>query len=218
MLERGHLWHAEEPTNPATGEPEDTDVGYPGPEHHVAERSLPMRIAMAPLAVLSVIAGIVFLPGVTKWLEQFLHPSFEESRFIEEHPSVSAEWIGIVAGGGLSVIGIAIAWSLFVRRPGVTLELRERLGALHDFFLNTWYFDELYEVVFVRPSAAFGRFGRGVVESALVQGVFVGGASGVVRGGTAFARAIQTGALRAYALLLMIGLGGLALYFLIVSS
>jgi NADH-quinone oxidoreductase subunit L len=217
-LERGHLWHADEPTNPATGEKEDTDVGYPGPEHHVAEQSLPMRIAMAPLALLSVIAGIVFLPGVTKWLEHFLHPSFEESRFIEDHPSVGAEWIGIIAGGTLSVVGIAVAWSMFVRRPGVTLELRERARPLHDFFFNKWYFDELYEIVFVRPSAAFGRFGRGVVESALVQGLFVGGASGVVRGGTAFARAIQTGALRAYALLLMIGLGGLALYFLIVSS
>jgi NADH-quinone oxidoreductase subunit L len=217
-LERGHLWHPDEPTNPATGEPEDTDVGYPGPEHHVAEQSLPMRMAMAPLAMLSVIAGIVLLPGVTKWLEHFLHPSFEESRFAEEHPSVGAEWIGIVVGGGLSVVGIAIAWSMFVRRPGVTMELRERLQALHTFFFNKWYFDELYDVVFVRPSRAFGRFGRGVVESALVQGLLVGGASGVVRGGTAFARAIQTGALRAYALLLMIGLGGLALYFLIVSS
>jgi NADH-quinone oxidoreductase subunit L len=92
------------------------------------------------------------------------------------------------------------------------------MAPLHQLFFNKWYFDELYDVLFVRPSAAFGRFGRGVVESALVQGVFVGGASGVVRGGTAFARAIQTGALRAYALLLMIGLGGMALYFLIVSS
>ena len=36
-LERGHLHHAE-PVNPMTGEPEDTDVGYPGPEHHIAER------------------------------------------------------------------------------------------------------------------------------------------------------------------------------------
>ena len=43
---RGHLAHAE-PANPATGEPEDTDVGFPGPEHHIAERATPMKIAMA---------------------------------------------------------------------------------------------------------------------------------------------------------------------------
>jgi NADH-quinone oxidoreductase subunit L len=177
-----------------------------------------MRFAMAPLAVLSVIGGIVFVPGVTTWLEKWLHPSFEDSKFIEQHPSVSAEWIGIVAGAGLSVAGIAVAYSLYLRRRGYTLDLRDRMRGVHDFLARKWYFDELYDALFVRPAAAFGRFGRGVVESALVQGLLVGGASGIVRGGTAFARAIQTGALRAYALMLMIGLGGLALYFLIVSS
>ena len=131
---------------------------------------------------------------------------------------MSAEWIGIVVGGALSVAGIAIAYSLYMRRRGATLGLRDRMRRVHDFLAHKWYFDELYDAVFVRPAAAFGRFGRGVVESALVQGLLVGGASGIVRSGTAFARAIQTGALRAYALLLMMGLGGLALYFLIVAS
>ena len=44
-LEEGHLAH-HEPVNPMTGEPEDTDVGFPGPEHHVAERAWPMKAAM----------------------------------------------------------------------------------------------------------------------------------------------------------------------------
>ena len=35
-----------EPFNPANGEDEDTDVGFPGPEHHIAERALPMKVAM----------------------------------------------------------------------------------------------------------------------------------------------------------------------------
>ena len=44
-LEHGHLFHAEVPTNPQTGEVEDTDVGFPGPDHHIAERDWPMRVA-----------------------------------------------------------------------------------------------------------------------------------------------------------------------------
>ena len=44
-LEQGHLAHAE-PENPLTGEKEDTDVGFPGAEHHIAERDWPMRLAM----------------------------------------------------------------------------------------------------------------------------------------------------------------------------
>ena len=51
-----------------------------------------------------------------------------------------------------------------------------------------------------------------------MQGFIVGGATGVVRAGTSFARAIQTGYLRAYALLLLLGVAVLALYFLIASS
>jgi NADH-quinone oxidoreductase subunit L len=89
---------------------------------------------------------------------------------------------------------------------------------VHDFLLHKWYFDELYDALFVRPTLAFGRFGQTVVESAFVQGVVIGGATSVVRAGTEFARAIQNGYLRAYALVLVIGLSGLGLYFLLQAS
>ena len=62
-----------------TGEIEDTDVGFPGPEHHIAERELPMKIAMGALAVLATIGGVVQIPGVTDWLHNFLEPTFADS-------------------------------------------------------------------------------------------------------------------------------------------
>ena len=61
-LEEGHLHHAEAPFNPANGEVEDTDVGFPGPEHHIAERALPMKVAMGVLAVLATVGGVVQVP------------------------------------------------------------------------------------------------------------------------------------------------------------
>ncbi|MFN2616972.1 MAG: NADH-quinone oxidoreductase subunit L [Thermoleophilaceae bacterium] len=216
-LEAGQLAH-HEPENPASGEPEDTDVGFPGPEHHVAERAWPMRAAMAPLALLSVVGGIVAIPYASDWLETFLEPTFADSRFADTAPTNGSELIGLVAGGLVSIVGIALAYLVYMRRRSLRLELRERLDALHTFLVNKWYFDELYAAVFVRPGAAAGRLGRNVIETDFVQGTVVGGATGVVRAGTAFARAIQTGYLRAYALLLLMGLAGLALYFLIVSS
>ena len=216
-LEQGHLAH-HEPQNPASGELEDTDVGFPGPEHHIAERSWPMRAAMAPLALLSVIGGAVAIPYVSDALERFLAPTFADSRFADTAPTNGAELIGLVAGGLVSVAGIALAWLVYMRRRSLRLELRERLDALHTFLVNKWYFDELYDAAFVRPFKAAARFGRGVVETELVQGAIVGSATSVVRAGTAAAQKIQTGYLRAYALLLLVGLGGLALYFLIVSS
>jgi NADH-quinone oxidoreductase subunit L len=216
-LEGGHPAHGE-PMNPLTGEAEDTDVGFPGPEHAFAERSWPMKVAMAPLALLAIVAGVLGIPGVTDTLEHFLEPTFESSAYAEDHPSESAEWVGLAAGGIISIAGIFVAYTFYMRRRGVTLELRDRFRRVHDFLEHKWYFDELYDAVFVRPAATMGAFGRRVVETDFVQGFIVGGATGIVRAGTLFARAIQTGFLRAYALLLLFGAAALLLYFLIASS
>ena len=216
-LEQGHLAHGE-PQNPMTGEVEDTDVGFPGPEHVVAERSWPMKFAMAPLAVLALVAGVVGIPGVTDTLEHFLEPTFESSTYAEDHPSTSSEWVGLAAGAIISIAGIFVAFTFYVRRRGITLDLRDRYRRVHDFLWHKWYFDELYDAVFVRPAATAGSFGRRVIETDVVQGFIVGGATGVVRAGTSFARAIQTGFLRAYALLLFFGAAALLLYFLLSSS
>jgi len=216
-LEQGHLAH-HPPANPATGEAEDTDVGFPAEEHHIAEREWPMRAAMGPLAVLALLAGFAQVPGVTDAIEKFLEPSFADSRFHDTAPSDSSEWVGLVIGGLISIGGITAAYFAYVRRRGVTLQLRDRFGRVHAFLVNKWYFDELFEAVFVRPVATAGWFGRTVIETRFVQSFLVGGAVGIVRVGTGIARSIQTGYLRAYALLLLLGVALLALYFLLASS
>jgi NADH-quinone oxidoreductase subunit L len=216
-LEGGHLAHGE-PMNPMTGELEDTDVGFPGPEHHVAERSGPMKAAMGPLALLSIVGGYLAVPGVSDVIEKFLEPTFKDSRFHDTAPTNGAEILGLVAGGVIAVLGIGLAWWVYRRQPGTSAGLIERFPRAHRFLEHKWYFDELYDAVFVRPMATAGGFGRRVIETDFVQGTIVGGATGIVRVGTSFARAIQTGYLRAYALLLLLGVGGLTLYFLINSS
>jgi NADH-quinone oxidoreductase subunit L len=216
-LEAGHLAHGD-PVNPMTGEAEDTDVGFPGPEHFVAEQAWPMKAAMAPLALLSIVGGVVSIPGVSDILEKFLEPTFADSRFRDTAPTDSAEWLGLALGGAISIIGIGLAWWVYIREPGTATRVRERYARVHTFLVNKWYFDELYEAMFVRPIATIGGFSRRVIETDFVQGTIVGGATGVVRVGSSFARAIQTGYLRAYALMLLLGVAALTLYFLINSS
>jgi NADH-quinone oxidoreductase subunit L len=217
QLMRGELAHGEH-RNPATGEEEDTDVGFPGTEHWIAERAPAMRLAMAPLGFLAAVAGFIGIPGVSKVLENFLDPTFEGSKLGPNIPTDSSAWLGVGVGAVLAIAGFGLAYVLYERRAGYTLQLRDRFRPLHDFLYNKWGFDDLYDRAFVGPARAFGGWGRDVFESRVVQGVIVGGASGLVRAGTNVARSLQAGYLRLYAMLLLLGVGGLVLYFLLVSS
>jgi NADH-quinone oxidoreductase subunit L len=216
-VEQGRLAH-HDPANPLTGDPEDTDVGFPGPDHHIAEWEWPMKVAMGLLATGAVVGGLVGVPKVSDALDSFLEPTFADSRFKDIAPSDGSELLGLGVGALIAAGGIALAYLLYVRRPGTTAELRDRYRAAHDFLAHKWYFDELYNALFVRTFATFGRLGRTVIETEFVQGVIVGGATGIVRVSSSMARTIQSGYLRGYALLLLLGVSGLALYFLIAST
>jgi NADH-quinone oxidoreductase subunit L len=213
-LEHGHLHHPEQPKNPMTGEVEDNDVGFPGPGHFIAERELPMRIAMGALAVLSVIGGIVAIPKATFWLEHFLAPTFADSR-IAISPSDGLLAFGLVLGAVLGVAGIAAAYYVWVAHPGTAAQLRERFAPLYRLFVNKWYFDELIDALVVRPGAWFGRFAQQTFERVVVNGALVGGTVGIVRAGSAAVRAVQSGMLRLYAGLLVVGVAAVTLYFLL---
>jgi NADH-quinone oxidoreductase subunit L len=215
-LENGHLYHAPEHTNPATGEVEDTDVGFPGADHHIAEREGTMKIAMAGLAILATVGGVVQIPKVNESLHHFLDPTFHDSRFYEElEPSGGLVLIGMVVGAALGLLGIFIAYVLWVKQPERPAAIQARLSGLHRVFVNKWYFDEAIDFLIVRPSAWVGRFANSTIERGLVNGALVGGASGAVRAASAAVRGIQTGYLRYYAALLLVGLTGLGAYFLI---
>jgi NADH-quinone oxidoreductase subunit L len=216
LQETGHIVHAE-PENPASGEKEDTDVGFPGPEHHIAEQAPPMRIAMAALAFLAVVGGLVQVPGVDQVIHNFLAPSFANSKLAEIEPSTGAEWTGLGIGTVIALLGIAIAYQLYVRQPGTTARLIERLRPLHSFLINKWYFDELIDVLVVRPALAVGQSCNRTFERVVVQGV-VAGTVDVVRGAGGVVRTVQSGFVRSYALLLVTGFAALALYFLLSSS
>jgi len=216
-LIEGHLHHAAVHTNPATGEEEDTDVGFPGPEHQIAERALPMKLAMGALAVLATVGGVVQIPHVTSWLDDFLAPTFGDSRIVST-PSDGLLAFGLVLGAVLGVLGIAVAYHVWVRRPGTSARLLERLRPLHTVFINKWYFDELIELLVVRPGSWFGRFAAQTVERLFVDGTLVGGTTGLVRAGSAAVRGAQTGFVRYYAGLLILGVTAVGLYFLLQAS
>ncbi|HUA74606.1 MAG TPA: NADH-quinone oxidoreductase subunit L [Solirubrobacteraceae bacterium] len=214
-LEEGHLHHAEEARNPADGEVEDTDVGFPGPFHTIAERALPMRVAMSLLAIGALGAGFVQIPKVDFVIDDFLKPSFIGSKLYETHTRNGLMVFGIVLGTLLGLAGIAIAYRVWVARPGTAERARERLRPLYELFVNKWWFDELIGALIVRPFAAFGSFAKGTFERVFVDETLVGGTTGIVRIGSAAVRAAQSGFVRYYAALLVLGLAGVGFYFLL---
>jgi NADH-quinone oxidoreductase subunit L len=201
-----------------TGEEEDTDVGFPGPEHVIAEREWPMRIAMSILALLAVVGGLIQIPGVDHVINNFLAPSFHGSRLATTEASTGSEWVGLIVGAILGLVGITAVYRLYVAAPGSSRRLQERLPWLHGFLVNKWYFDELIDYVVVRPALLIGRVADSVLERIVISGGVTGGVTGMVRAGSASVRRAQTGFLRYYAAAIVLGLSALSLYFLISST
>jgi NADH-quinone oxidoreductase subunit L len=220
-LEGGHVHHADAPWNPATGEQEDTDVGFPGPTHAIAERALPMRVAMTVLAIGATGIGLIQIPKVDFVLDDFLRPSFATAKLYEPHTKTGLLIFGLTLGTALGLTGIFIAYRVWVAgrdaRPPVAERVRKRVPALYTLFVNKWYFDEAIDLLVVRPTAAFGRFARDKFERVFVDDTLIGGATGIVRAGSAAVRAAQSGFVRYYAALLLVGVAGVSFYFLLQS-
>ena len=117
--------------------------------------------------------------------------------------------------GALGVGGIALAYLIWVKRPGTSRRTQERFAPLHTLFSNRWYGDEIIDTLIVRPSLWLGRFAQSTFERVVVNGLFVGGPTSAVRAGSAAVRAAQTGFLRSYAALVVVGTALVTLYFLL---
>ena len=209
----GHLVHAE----PRTPRPESarTPTSASRAEHHIAERAIPMRIAMAILGFGALFAGFSRSRASPTW-------SRASSRGPSRGPGTRGStpptapntgardrWGSFDRGDRDRVPGLRRA-SGDHRRPG------RRYRWLHDFLERKWYFDEAIDGLIVRPSLAVGRWANSTFERYVIQGL-VAGATGAARGANAGVRGAQSGYLRSYALLLVTGFAELGLYFLLQS-
>ena len=217
-LLEGHLHHAEHGFNPGTGEEEDTAVGFPGPDHAIAERNWTMRGPMTILAILAIVGGYIEIPGIDSGVANFLSPTFAGSHRFADTPSTGSAWIGLIIGTLVGLAGISIAYVLYMRDVKAPARLQARLPAVHAFLYNKWYFDEAIDALVVRPALFLGRFAGSTLENGLIGGGVTGSATGVTRALSASVRRAQTGFLRYYVALMIVGIGGMALYFLLQTT
>ena len=108
------------------------------------------------------------------------------------------------------LIGLLIAWQVYLRRPGLPARFVGQFGPLYAFLLNKWYFDELYNVVFIRPALWFGRLFWKKGDEAVIDRFGPDGAATVVRAGNVLTARLQSGYLYTYALVMLLGLAAAA--------
>jgi NADH-quinone oxidoreductase subunit L len=162
--------------------------------------------------------GVLSIPGVWDPIGKFLEPVFADSPYRHIHASTGASWIGLAIGTIIAVAGIALAYRIWVGEPAITTTLRERFTGAYRFLSNKWYFDELIDVLVVRPALWLGGLVSSVLERVVIGEVVTGSPVEVVRAGSAAVRRSQTGYLRYYAAGMVICMFGVALYFVVSSS
>ena len=68
-------------------------------------------------------------------------------------------------------LGFAVAWYFYITNPLVPFGLSKRFRGLYQFLLNAWYFDALYDFLFVRPAQRIGRFLWKTGDGTIIDGL-----------------------------------------------
>ncbi|MDE3016397.1 MAG: NADH-quinone oxidoreductase subunit L [Pseudomonadota bacterium] len=114
------------------------------------------------------------------------------------------EWVGALPLL-VALSGIAVAWIFYIVQPGIPSKLAKAVPALYRFLLNKWYFDELYDFLFVRPAMRLGRNLWKLWDEKIIDGLGVNGAALVTYLSAARTARLQTGYLYHYAFVMLLG-------------
>ncbi len=114
-----------------------------------------------------------------------------------------------------SIIGFAIAYYYYILHPELPRKTGgERRGLLYLFLFNKWYFDELYDLIFVRPAFFIGRFLWKKGDGLVIDGLGPDGISARVLDAARGAVKLQSGYVYHYALAMLLGVVALATWFM----
>jgi NADH-quinone oxidoreductase subunit L len=192
------------------GEPHDR-------EHYEAAHESPlwMLVPIGVLAAGSILAGFPFkeLFANPHGVEEFFRDSIKMNPHILEDMEQMPTLLGFLPTL-MMVIGLAISYVFYISRPYLPEHLAAQQPLLYKFLLNKWYFDELYDLIFVRPVKWLGYFLWKRGDGWLIDGFGPDGVSARVLDVTRNVVKIQTGYLYHYAFAMLIGAAGLITWFM----
>ena len=196
--------------------------GAPRASHHtmehVHESPASMTIPLALLAIGALVLGIVFkgvfvsVEGVTAFFRDSI--VFATGHKIIDELHHVPFWV-VIAPMVMMVGGFLVAYRFYVHDPEAPRRLARRHHTLYRFLLNKWYFDELYDFLFVRPAMRVGHFLWKRGDGWTIDGFGPDGVSARVIDVTRGVVRLQTGYLYHYAFVMLIGVAALITWFLI---
>jgi NADH-quinone oxidoreductase subunit L len=211
-----------------------TFYGASRADHHTLEHAheapLSMTIPNIVLAVGAVLAGIVFYSqfvGGGESMARFWGGADDSAyapflrAFAESHAIHAAHespfWVEM-APLVVALAGIALAYQMYIRNPALPGRLARRFRGLYLFLLNKWYFDELYDALFVRPAhfIGYGLWKSG--DGAVIDGVGPDGVAAATQSLAKRASKLQSGYLYHYAFAMLIGVVLLISWYLFTRS
>jgi NADH-quinone oxidoreductase subunit L len=160
----------------------------------------PMNLPLVVLSALSVVGGLVWLPdwmGGFDPLARFLGTALPANPQGESFLSGTVE---ALVAPLVALLGIALAWQIWLRRAGPRPEAGRPAQGLDGFFLSGWGFDRFYDWIFVWPARAFAWGSRDDLVEPVVKGI----ARANLLGWRALSRT-QSGLLRSYAGVIAVG-------------
>jgi NADH-quinone oxidoreductase subunit L len=191
-----------------------TFYGKTRADHHTydhAHESPP--VMMIPLAVLSigaVFAGVVFAAYFIGHDEKTFWGAAlftgEHNHILHEMHDVP-EWVSYSSFVAM-LLGFGVAWVYYIGAPWLPEATARAFRPLYLFLLNKWYFDELYNFIFVKPAFALGRLLWKGGDGAIIDGAIDGTAEGVVRVTDRVVK-LQTGYMYHYAFAMLIGVAAI---------
>jgi NADH-quinone oxidoreductase subunit L len=180
------------------------------------ESPMTMLIPLGFLALGSVVSGFAFKGifaghGVESFFRESL--TFAKANTVLEDMHHIPLQIGLMPTV-MMVVGFVIAWHFYIRRPDIPVELARQHDYLYRFLLNKWYFDELYDFIFIRPAKWVGRELWKKGDGWLIDGFGPDGVSARVLDITRNVVLLQTGYLYHYAFAMLIGAAAFITWFM----
>lgn len=188
-------------------------------ESHIHEGPASMTIPLMVLAVLSVVGGVINLPGVwlkdqAHWLSHYLeHNTAGLKLIVSEHLADATVMMLMVVAVTVTVAILVISYLIYVKKNSLPVE-DAQLSGWEKLSANKLYIDEIYNFLFVRPIQWMSEKGYSFFELYFLNGIVLGITKGIAASGE-LVKKWQNGYASWYVLWMVSGIVGLIVYYLV---